>query len=92
MWGIWIERGVRLFPLIVAAVHAVERLVTGSRGSAKQDAAVDAVRAMLAAIEAGIDRNLLDDADVERAVRATIDAYVALQNIIARKSTAAPAP
>lgn len=92
MWGIWIERGVRLLPLIVGAVHAVERLVTESRGPAKQDAAVEATKAMLAAVEIGVDKDLLNDAEVERAVRLTIDAYVFLQNVIASKTTAAPAP
>lgn len=90
---LWIVRATRLLPLVIGAVHAVEALFSDKRGKAKQDAAVSSVRAMLAAVEIGMNKDLLDDEDVERAVRAVIDAYVALQNLVAQKSVAvAPGP
>lgn len=88
----WISEGLRLLPFIVGAVHAVESLVSSRRGQEKQDAAVDAIRAMLGATEAGVGRDLLDDREVELATRATIDAYVHLQNVVNKRRGAAGAP
>jgi hypothetical protein len=39
------------------------------------------VRVMATAVDASVDTTVLDDPDVEKATRAAIDAYVALQNI-----------
>jgi hypothetical protein len=86
----WLAHVARLLPLIFGAVHAVEALAGAKRGKDKQDAAIVALRAMVGAVEAGVDRDLLNDAEVERAVRATIDAYVALQNVIAGKRQTQP--
>lgn len=88
----WFATGARLLPFIVGAAHAVEVLCNAARGKAKQDAAVEAVRQMVTVADIAADRTLLDDAEVEHAVRATLDAYVALQNIIAKKQAAPPAP
>jgi hypothetical protein len=87
----WLTVTMRLFPLVVGAVHGVEALVTAKAGPEKQDAAVIMIRAMAATIDAGTGRNLLDDPDIEKAVRAMIDVYVALHNVITRKVAAAPA-
>ena len=81
----WITLGLKLAPLIVGAVHAVERLVKGAKGKEKQDAAVDLIATMLAAIEGAAGKDLLDDAAVQDAVRKTIDAVVSLQNILATR-------
>ena len=81
----WVLIGLKLAPLIIGAVHAVERLLTSKHGKDKQDAAVDMIDAMLAAIEGSAGRDLLDDAAVQVAVRAVIDATVKLQNIIASR-------
>lgn len=78
----WVSIGLKLFPLVIGAVHAVERLVT-ARSEGKQDAAVETVRAMLMAVEGGLSRDLLDDQAVQDATRKLIDAYVALQNALA---------
>ena len=43
------------------------------------------VKKMLGLAEAGANRDLLNDEDVEVATRKVIDAVVALQNIIAQK-------
>jgi len=77
----WLSRAVTLWPLIIGAVHAVEAVALAISGKEKQNAAVAAVRAMLGAVEGGLGRDLLNDQDVERAVRGMIDAYVSLQTI-----------
>jgi len=90
----WIAQTARLVPLIVVAVHAVETIATLARGRSKQEAAVEAVHAGLAAAELGLGRDLLNDDDVDEAVRCLVDAYVALQNAVAAKAVdeAPPAP
>lgn len=78
----WAEIGFRALPYVLAAVSAVEKFVAG-KGKDKQDAAVEMVKTMLEAVEGSADKNLLDDAQVEAAVRAAINAIVDLQNVIA---------
>jgi hypothetical protein len=85
----WLLVGARLFPFIMAAVHGVETLVTAKSGPEKQSAAVQMVRVMATAVDASVDTTVLDDPDVEKATRAAIDAYVALQNAIARSNAGA---
>mgnify|MGYP001562056431 CR=1 FL=1 len=91
----WLDIGFRIVPLIVGAITAVEKLFEKRDGESKaeksrrkQEAAVETVGAMLAALEAGLAKDLLDDADVRAAVRSVIDAYVKLQNVIAQVRTA----
>lgn len=79
----WVEIGFKLAPLIVGAVHAVEKLVKGAKGKEKQDAAVDLAGTMLQAIEGVASKDLLDDQKVQNAVRDAIDALVKVQNVIA---------
>jgi len=78
----WISLGVKLYPLIVMAVNMVEKVVH-AKGKDKQDAAVEAVGVGLEALEAGLGRDLLDNAEVQAALRSAIDAYVHLQNVVA---------
>lgn len=84
--GKWIGIGTKVVPLVIGAVNAVEKLLSAAKGKEKQDAAVSMVAAMLAVVEGGIDKDLLNDAAVQDAVRKVIDAVVALQNVIASKS------
>ena len=86
----WIAFGTKLIPLIIMAVQAVEKLVTAKKGKDKQDAAADLVGTWLSALEAGLDRDVLDDAAVQVAMRAVIDAYVSLQNVIAKLRAVTP--
>lgn len=80
----WLTVGLKLLPLIVSAVNAVERIVKGgAHGKDKQDAAVDLVTTMVESIEGLVNKDLLDDAQVQVALRATIDAIVAMQNAMA---------
>lgn len=81
----WLEVGFRLVPYITAAVGAVERFL-GKKGQEKQDAAVDMVDTMLKTAEAGADKDLLNDEAVQQASRRFIDAYVALQNVLATRA------
>lgn len=80
----------KLVPLIVSAVQAVEGLVTDKKGKAKQDAAVDMVRSLMPLIEGYVGRDLLDDTAVAAAVRSTIDAVVHLQNVAISARRAKP--
>ena len=82
----WINIGIKLLPYILTCVRAVEHLLTGSkRGEEKENAAVGMVHSLLQTIEAGVDKDLLNDEDVNRAVRACMQAFVALENIVASK-------
>jgi len=81
----WFEMGMRLFPFIVEAVNWVEKFVK-SKGKYKQDAAVYMVKATLGLVETGAGRDLLNDADVEKATREVIDAIVALNNLVTKKN------
>lgn len=78
--------GLKLLPYIVSCVSAVEQFLRGGqRGKEKEDAAVGMVHAILMTVEAGADRDLLNDEDVNRATREVMQAVVALQNVIAAK-------
>ena len=80
----WVTIGLKLLPFIVEAVNWVEKFVT-RKGAEKQDAAIKMALSMLGIAEAALEKELLEDAEVEDAARKTIDAVVALQNIIAKK-------
>lgn len=81
VWSI----GLRLLPFIQEAVSWVEKFVQ-ARGKRKQDCAVYMVKSILGVAEAGVNRDLLNDEDVEKATRAVIDSVVALNNLIQQKS------
>ena len=80
----WVTIGLKLLPFIVEAVNWVEKFVT-RKGKEKQDAAIAMCVSMLGIAEAALERDILSDSEVEDAVRKTIDAVVALQNILAKK-------
>jgi hypothetical protein len=80
----FLQIGLKLLPYIVEAVQWVERFIT-TKGKYKQDAAVYMVKSILGVAERGMDRDILDDDEVESATRKVIDAVVALQNLIASK-------
>lgn len=87
------ENVFKMVPLIITAVTAVEKLVTDKKGDAKKEAAVDMVRTLLPLIEGTIGKDLLDDTQVQTAVRNAIDAIVALENTVdaVKKAKLAPA-
>ena len=80
----FLQIGLKLLPYIVEAVQWVERFIT-TKGKYKQDAAVYMVKSILGVADRGMDRDILDDDEVESATRKVIDAVVALQNLIASK-------
>jgi hypothetical protein len=80
----FVQIGLKLLPYIVEAVQWVEKFIT-SKGKYKQDAAVYMVKSILGVAERGVDRDILDDDEVESATRKVIDAVVALQNLIKSK-------
>lgn len=85
--------GATIVGAIVPGVQVVEQLATqfGSlKGVEKQEAVVELVRQALAVAEGLHGGALANNADVEAATRAVIDAVVALHQVVAH-ATAAPA-
>jgi hypothetical protein len=80
----WVSIGLKLLPYIVEAVSWVERFIM-KKGVEKQDAAVKMTLSMLGIAEEALDRDILNDSDVENAARRVIDAVVSLQNLLASK-------
>ena len=80
----FLDIGLRLFPLILTSIESVERFVRG-KGSEKEDAAVTMVDTILRTVEAGTNKDLLNDAAVNVATRDVIKAVVSLQNVIKTK-------
>jgi len=74
----FLQIGLKLLPYIVEAVQWVERFIT-TKGKYKQDAAVYMVKSILGVAERGMDRDILDDDEVESATRKVIDAVVAFR-------------
>lgn len=85
--------GAAIVGTIVPGVAKAEQLawtIGGLSGRDKQNTVVELVKQALDAAGTVTERHLANDADVETATRAVIDAVVALQAIIAKKA-AAPA-
>lgn len=80
----WVSIGLKLLPFIVEAINWVEKFIT-KKGVEKQDAAVKMTLSMLGIAEEVMDRDIMNDSDVEKATRRVIDAVVALQNLLASK-------
>ena len=78
----WLIGVLKLIPLILAAVQAVERM-SSKKGKEKQDEAVHLVGDLVPLIEASVGRDIVDDEKVQIAIRTVIDAVVALQNVAA---------
>lgn len=79
----WMTAGLRLVPLVIAAVQTVERLAIAMKGKDKQDAAIGMVGDLVPMIEAGIGRDVVSESAVQDALRKVIDAVVALNNVVA---------
>src|SRR5262245_9295262 len=88
-WGTALRIGLLALNTIVPGVSQIEtsaRAIPGFKGKQKQDAVAELVRQALATSEGMAGRDLVDDADVDKATRGVIDAVVALHNIIAAKT------
>jgi hypothetical protein len=81
----WVSIGLKLLPFIVEAINWVEKFIM-KKGVEKQDAAVKMTLSMLGIAEEAMDKDILNDADVEKSARRVIDAVVALQNLLASKT------
>ena len=77
----WITGAMKLIPLIITAVSAVERIGGAKKGKEKQDEAIALVGDLVPLIESSIGRNVVNEAEVQSAIRKVIDAVVALQNV-----------
>lgn len=82
----WIVGVVKLVPMIVGAVHAVEAIAGKDKhGKEKQDAAVTAFNEMLKAADIpNVDTAITKAVEFEALLRRFIDDYVAIQNLIAK--------
>jgi hypothetical protein len=80
----WLSIGLKLLPFIVEAINWVEKFIM-KKGVEKQDAAVKMTLSMLDIAEEAVNKDLMNDSDVEKATRRVIDAVVALQNLLASK-------
>jgi|TARA_R110000824_G_scaffold140651_5_gene306791 hypothetical protein len=78
--------GLKLFPYIMTAIESIERCVK-ARSEDKENAAVAVVHSILQTVETGVDKDLLNDEDVNRATRDVMRAVVSLQNVISRKQS-----
>ena len=77
----WIVGALKIVPLIIAAVRAVERM-SSKKGKEKQDEAIALVGDLVPLIEASIGRDVVNETDVQSAMRKVIDAVVELQNVV----------
>jgi hypothetical protein len=74
---------VKLIPLVIGAVHAVESIAGKDKhGKEKQDAAIDAIGAMISSAELTFGREIMDVPEFNSLVRKLIDDYVAVQNFV----------
>lgn len=79
----------KLVPLIVGAVQAVESIYKKDPSKPKeqqnkerQDAAVDAIGAMITTLEVSFQKELMDEKEFQILLRKMIDDYIAIQNFI----------
>lgn len=86
----WSLSAVKLIPLIVGAVHAVEKVAGARKGKEKQDAAVEAITAMIVSTEVALDTELINEKTFNDLLRRMIDDYVAIQNYIAEHRKSSP--
>ena len=78
----WITGALKLIPLIITAVSAIERVASAKKGKEKQDEAIAMVGDLVPLIEGSIGRDVVNEKDVQDAIRKVIDAVVALQNVV----------
>lgn len=89
-WGSAVKVGLQVAGALVPQIGVIESIakaVPGLKGSAKEDAALSLAKDVLVA--AGNAEQLVNDPEVEAAMRSFIQAYVALQNVVNTKPAAA---
>jgi len=83
--GKWTATGVSFLPYIMQATTIVE-MISSAKGSDKKAQALELVKFFLSTSEEVAGHDLLNDDEVVNAAGSVIDAIVALQNIVAKKS------
>lgn len=83
--GKWTAVGVSFLPYIMQAVSVVE-MVSSAKGADKKAQALELVKFFAATSEDIAGKDLVNDAEVITAAGSLIDAIVALQNIVAKKT------
>lgn len=82
----WIPLGFKIaqeIPAAIAAIqHGVEALAHNNNPQAKEDGAVEIVKAASAVGEDVLGKDLLNDPEVEAATRAATQAVITLQNVV----------
>ncbi len=87
----WVTGALKLIPLIIAAVGAIERIASAKKSRETQDEAIALVGDLVPLVEASIGRDVINESSVQDAIRKVIDAVVSLQNVVrdvtARRAT-----
>lgn len=83
--GKWASIGIGFMPYINQAMAIVEMIST-VKGEVKRSQAVDLVKYLITTSENVSGRDLVNDAEVIKAMEALMDAIVAFQNLLAKKS------
>ena len=65
----WISLGVRLVPMVLAAIQKIEMFRTGLKGKEKQEAALSFAGDLLLLVEGVAGKELMDDARMQQALR-----------------------
>lgn len=81
----WVLLGMKIVPLIIGAVQAVEHLLKSIHGNEKKEAAMDMITSFIIATEGIAGKDLMNDNDVRIATGKVVDAIVALQNVISSR-------
>jgi hypothetical protein len=79
----WISGVIKIIPMIVTAVEAVERLFKGKTGSDKKEAALDIIKPAIEAIESLAGKELMQEEEFRKLISEFMDTYVAIQNYVA---------
>lgn len=79
--GLGWQLALKVVSYIPGVIDSVERTIA-AKGAEKQAAAVEMIGEILEATEGVAGRDLLDNAEVEAAAKAVIDAVVHLANIV----------
>lgn len=93
----WVLLGMKFAPAIIGAINAIEKIVrifkpkdgAPKTGEEKKAAALEFIASFIESAEGVAGRDLMNDAEVVDAVSKAIDAFVAVQNIVAKKAAAA---
>ena len=81
-FGKFLPIGLQIIQHIPLVVNAVEALKGGKRGKEKEDAAVDLFNKTFPFVESIAGKDLINDPQVEAAIRSAMQAIVNVQNVV----------